>query len=220
MDIQIIPAILSKTEEDFKRDLEKITLATSFKEGHIHIDFMDNEFVPNQSISPEVIKNHPIRLEKDAHLMVNHPLQWLSGVVEARFTKVLFHIECKDSIPETINTYKDAGLKVGLAINPQTQLEDILPFLEQVDEILVMAIVPGFQGQPFEESSLEKINQLKQIRDEKGLELSISVDGHVNDETAKRIVASGADILIVGSYFLTGDPDEKLERLLISLKPD
>lgn len=211
--IQIVPAILSTTEEDFKRDFEKITTSPSFQEGKLHIDFMDNQFVPNKSIDAGVTKKYPIPLDKQAHLMVNHPLEWLEPLKDAGFSAVLFHAEAKDDIAETIKKARELELKVGIVLNHETPITDFEQYFSQLDEVLIMAIVPGFQSQPFIEASLEKISRLAELKNEKGYTFSISVDGHVNDETAKKIINAGADILIVGSFILKGDPDEQLEKL-------
>lgn len=205
--IQIIPAILSKTEEDFEKDINKIKNSTALKDGWVHIDFMDNIFVPNKSINPLVLAKYEIPFKKEAHPMVAYPLEWVNKLVEVGFDRIIFHIEAKDDPDEWIESIKKAGLRVGIAINSDTPVEKLEPYVDKIDVILVMAIVPGFQEQPFIPESLEKIRQLKS----KNWPVKIAVDGAVNDKNAKKLVEAGADHLTVGSFLLKGDVDDNME---------
>ncbi len=207
--VQIIPAVLSTKEENFQEDINKIADSTLTAGGWVHIDFMDKVFVPNESIRPSVTAKYPINLKKEAHLMVAHPLDWLDELVKAGFERIIFHIEAKDDTLECIRKIREKGLRVGIAVNHETSLEKLEPFIDQIDLVLLMAIKPGFQGQPFIEESLEKIQILKA----KNWPVAIGVDGAVRDANAKQLIKSGVDHLVVGSYLLKGDFDENFEKL-------
>ena len=207
--VQIIPAILSTKEEDFRKDVFRYKNAESFKSGWVHIDFMDNIFVPNKSIEPSVVAKYPISLHKEAHPMVAHPLEWVDGLVKAGFERIIFHIEAKDDIKECIEYIRSKGLEVGLAINSETPIENLQAFVDKIDIVLVMTIVPGFQGQSFIPKALDKVREIKQ----KSWSVKVGVDGSVKDTNVKEIVESGVDFIILGSYLLRGDIDENLEVL-------
>lgn len=211
--IQIIPAVLATSEQEYQADIKKLSLSRSLSEGWVHIDFADNIFVQNLTIESEIIQKFPTKLRKEAHLMVSHPKEWTDKLLEAGFERIIFHIESEDNIEETIAYIKSKGLEVGLAINNETTIEKLQPFVGIIDIILVMAIVPGFQGQPFIPEALDKVKAIKS----KNWPVKIGVDGHVRDENAKEIVKSGVDFMIVGSYLLQGDPDENLEALWESI---
>lgn len=206
--VQIIPAILSTTEEDYERDISRYERAQSFKDGWVHIDFMDNIFVPNKSIEPSVCTKYPVSLHKEAHPMVSHPMEWIDSLVEAGFERIIIHIEAEE-VDKCIDYIKEKGLEVGLAINNETSIERLEPFISDITIILVMSIEPGFQGQPFIPNSLNKIKAIKA----KNWPVSIGIDGAVKDNNIKDIISAGADFVIVGSYLLKGDIDENLEKL-------
>ena len=212
--VQIIPAILSTTEEDFARDISRYKNAQSFKEGWIHIDFMDNIFVPNQSIKSSIVAKYPINLQKEAHLMVSHPLEWIDDLIRSGFEKIIFHIEAADDTNNVIEYIKSKGLEVGLAINNETDIEKLQPFIDKINLVLVMTIVPGFQGHPFIPEALLKVRKMKSMN----WPVRIGVDGAVKDTDTKDIVASGVDFMIVGSYLLDGDIDKNLENLWEALR--
>lgn len=206
--VQIIPAILSNTEKDFKKDVTRYIESSSFQTGWVHIDFMDNKFVLNESIKPLQVAKYQIKLHKEAHLMVVHPLQWLDDLVKVGFERIIFHIEAKDNIKKCIKRIKNKGLQVGLAINSETPIEKLGAFIDKIDVILIMTIVPGFQGQPFIPQALEKVREARSK-----WSVKIGVDGSVKDSNIKQIVDSGVDFMIVGSFLLKGDIDENLEKI-------
>lgn len=206
--VQIIPAVLATTEVQYRADVTKLSLSESLVEGWVHIDFADNKFVQNKTIEPEVITNFPINFRKEAHLMVLNPKEWIDKLAAAGFERVIIHLEA-DDIDETISYMKSKGLAVGLAIKNETETEKLEPFKDRIETILIMSIVPGFQGQPFLLDSLKKIEEVKN----KGWGVRVGVDGAVRDSNIKEIVSAGADFVIVGSYLLTGNIDENLEVL-------
>lgn len=211
--VQIIPAILSTTETDYGRDISRYKASPAFQDGWIHIDFMDNVFVPNKSIDAKSTIKYPISLQKEAHIMVAHPKEWVDDLIEAGFERIIFHVEAEDSIAECIDYTKSQGIQAGLAINNASPIEKLAPFLSQIDMVLVMSVVPGFQGQPFIPESLNRIKKLVQIRTEGNFGFKIGIDGAVKDTNAKEIADSGVDIITIGSYLLKGDIDENLETV-------
>lgn len=205
--IQIIPAILATTPEDYQQDIEKLNTSESFKEGGwVHIDFMDNEFVPNRSIEVDPVTEYPTHLNKEAHLMVKNPLNWIEKLKAADFKRVIFHIESDEDAQEVIKSIKSSGMEAGVAANPETEVGK-LKQLKDLDLILIMGVKPGFQGQPFEENTYDRLKQTSQFFE------NISIDGAVKDSNAKQLVESGAQILVSGSFILKGDVDENLEKL-------
>jgi len=211
---EIIPAILSKTIEDFKNDLSKLLNSKNLNSGWVHVDFMDNVFVPNKSIAPDDLQNIDFRaLKKEAHLMVRKPAEWIKKLIQLGFPRIIIHVEAEGDLKQNISLIKQSGAKAVLAINPDTPISKLEPFSSGIDGILVMGVVPGFQGQEFIPETLNKIKEIKS----RGWPVKIEVDGAVKDRNVKDIVDSGADILILGSFLIKGDPDYNLETLLKSL---
>jgi ribulose-phosphate 3-epimerase len=207
--IQIVPAILDKTPEDFEKHITQLKNSLGFQEGWVHIDFADNKFVPNETIEPSVVSEYPTDLKKEAHLMVSRPLGWIKELKEAGFDRVIFHFEADDNIDEVIEAIKNAGMEVGVAINPETQIEWLEPYKDSLDQVLIMGIVPGFQGQPFIPATIDKIKNLKS----KDWPVKISVDGAIRDTNARELMEAGADQLVSGSFLLSGDIDENVEKI-------
>jgi len=205
----IVPAILDKTPEEFKKHVEQLQNSHTFQEGWVHIDFADNKFVPNETIGIDVIEKHPITLQKEAHLMVSNPLGWVEDLKKAGFKRIVFHFESQDPIGDVITAIKKAGMEVGIAINPDTGISELEPFKDNIDQVLIMGIVPGFQGQPFIPETIQKIKSLKA----KNWPVAISIDGAVRDTNAKSLLDAGIDQLVSGSYLLNGDIDENVERI-------
>lgn len=211
--IQIIPAVLATTEEQYQKDIEKLSKAGALKESWVHLDFADNIFVPNKTITTEVIQKFPTDFPKEAHLMVSHPKEWIIQLKEAGFKRVIFHLESEDNIVEVIDLIKSQGLEVGVAIKNDTEIERLEQYIKELDVVLLMSIVPGFQGQPFIPQTLEKIKHLKS----KNWTVKVGVDGAVRDSNIKEIMEAGADFVIMGSYILKGNIAENLEKVWESL---
>ncbi|MBI4982256.1 MAG: ribulose-phosphate 3-epimerase [Candidatus Omnitrophica bacterium] len=179
----------------------------------IHVDVMDGHFVPNITIGPLVVRSlrKVTKLPLDVHLMIENPDKYVQGFVEAGSDMITMHIETIDA-DNFIKISKDLKIKkvlAGVSLNPDTDLEKIKPVLSDVDFVLVMSVFPGFGGQEFIPESVEKIKQLRSIF--KG---DISVDGGINDKTAKQVIAAGANILAAGSYiFGAKDVKQAIERI-------
>ena len=183
----------------------------------LHYDVMDGHFVPNISFGVPVLKSLHKNLPDafyDVPLMISHPLQYAEAFIKAGATLYNFHLECEDDIQQTIDAVKALGCKVGLTIKPGTQPEALAPYLDQLDLVLVMSVEPGFGGQKFMPSALEKLSWLKAEREKRGLAYLLEVDGGVDAVTAPQCVAAGADILVAGSaVFGAADPAAAVQRL-------
>lgn len=214
--MQMIPAVLSTTEEEYNKDLSRLEKTNLFK--WVHIDFMDNKFVPNKGIEASVVSKYPTDLHKEAHPMVLHPLAWVDKLVKAGFERIIFHIESADDALQCIEYIKSKGLEAGVAINNETALPKLEPFIDKIDVVLVMSIIPGFQGQKFIPASLDKIKEIYHLRLKKDLYFRIGIDGAVKDDNIKEITEAGVDFVIVGSFLLKGDIEENLERLWEALR--
>ena len=191
-------SILSSTikPQDIVKELDKTNA------DYIHIDIMDGKFVDNKTWTiseiTKITKNSTFPL--DVHLMVNNPSKYIEDYAMLNTNDIIFHYEAVKDVNSMIDEIKNYGLKVGIAINPDTDVEKIFPYLDKIDLVLVMSVYPGKSGQSFIEESLDKIRKLKQEIQEKNLKTLISVDGGINDETGKLCKEAGVDILVSASY--------------------
>ena len=210
--IKIAPSILSADFSDLRSALN---LCDAGMADYIHIDVMDNHFVPNLTIGPAVVKS--IRFVSktyfDVHLMVTNPRAILDSFAKAGANGITFHIEAVDNPGSLIDQIKSLKLEVGISLKPATPLEEITPFLDQIDRVLIMSVEPGFGGQQFIESSLDKIRQLNHALVEYRLKdrVEIEVDGGIKLENAQDVIGAGADALVIGSgIFKAQDPVKQL----------
>lgn len=183
-----------------KEDINKIKEIDRLGADYIHYDIMDNEFVPNLSDLSELPL---LNTKKDVHLMVYDIKKYIDIYKEIKPEFITFHIEATDNIQYYIDYIKSLNIKVGLSINPDTSIELLNQYLDQLDLILIMSVQPGFGGQKFIESSKEKLDALKVIRDINNYNYVIEVDGGVNIDTKE--YCNSADILVVGSYITSSD---------------
>jgi len=183
----------------------------------LHYDVMDGHFVPNISFGVPVLKSLHKNLPDafyDVHLMISHPLQYAEPFIKAGAALYNFHLECEDDIQQTIDAVKALGCKVGLTIKPGTRPETLTPYLDQLDLVLVMSVEPGFGGQKFMPSALDKLRWLREERAKRSAHYLLEVDGGVDDATAPLCVEAGADILVAGSaVFGAADPAAAVRRL-------
>lgn len=172
------------------------------KADYIHIDIMDGKFVENKTWTVSEIKKITScsKLPLDVHLMVENPSKYIEEFALLNTNYIAFHYEAVKDIDKMINEIKKYGLKVGIAINPETSEEVVFPYLSRIDEVLIMSVHPGKSGQSFIEHSLEKISQLKKIIIENNYKTIISVDGGINDETGLLCKEAGVDELASASY--------------------
>jgi ribulose-phosphate 3-epimerase len=214
--IQIIPAVLATTEKQYKDNITKLNSAEVLEGDWVHIDFADNKFVQNQTVDVEVIEQFPTSLHKEAHLMVENPKDWIEKLVKLGFKRVIFHIESKDDILSVIEEIKIKGLEVGLAINSDTDIEKLEPYVDKIDVILIMAVIPGFQGQPFIPEVLDKVKKIKA----NNWQVQVGIDGAVKDTNIKQIVDSGVEFVVIGSFLIKGNIEENLEIIWEKLSGD
>lgn len=196
--VELSPSILSCNFAHLQEDLDQLK-GTDLK--WLHLDIMDGIFVPNISFGFDIIKD--IRQENDyifdTHLMIEEPIRYVDKLKEVGSDLVTVHYEaCKD-LDGTIKAIKDAGMKVGLTSKPNTDIEDLIPYLKDIDLILVMSVEPGFGGQSFMENSLDKVRRLRQYIDENDLDVLIEIDGGIKIHNLKKVIGSGVDVVVSGS---------------------
>ncbi|QJW47135.1 ribulose-phosphate 3-epimerase [bacterium BFN5] len=196
--IKIAPSILSA---DFSQLGEEIKKVESAGADMIHIDVMDGHFVPNLTFGPPVIAalRKVTKLPFDVHLMVKNPQNLIDPFVKAGADIITLHAETSPHLHRLIQNVKELGVKAAVALNPSTPLSTIEEILDQLDMILIMSVNPGFGGQQFISSALNKIERLRAVLNHRKLSVDIQVDGGINERTAAQVVAAGANILVAGS---------------------
>ena len=199
MSITISPSILGGT---FANMQDTIKLIDQSKAEYIHFDVMDGDFVPNLTFGPQFILNVRQYSKKtfDVHLMINRVGKFLDDYIKAGSDIITFHLEIEENINELISKIKINNIKCGIAIKPATPWEDLKPYLNDIDQIIIMTVEPGFGGQKFMDDQLLKINQLRKYISDNKLHVDLEVDGGVNYETGKKCGAAGANILVAGSF--------------------
>jgi len=204
----LAPSILSA---DFSELGEALQLCAEGGAHYIHVDVMDNQFVPNLTIGPPVVKSLRPLSQKyfDIHMMVIEPEKLVEPFAKAGADGITFHIEAAEKPQEVIDLIRASGKDVGLSLKPKTPVADIEPFLDQIDLLLIMSVEPGFGGQGYVDGSTERVTEIKQLLIEKCLKdrVKIEVDGGIKLHNAKEVLDAGADILVVGSeVFKAEDP--------------
>lgn len=212
--IEIAPSILSA---DFTRLGEDIRAVEAGGAGVLHVDVMDGKFVPNITIGLPVVKSiaKVAKIPLDCHLMIEEPSRYAVQFVEAGASMVSVHVEADVHLHRTLTAIREAGGKAGIAINPGTSLaalEEALPF---ADFILIMSVNPGFGGQKFIHTSLEKVRRLKMMIDERGLKTKIEIDGGVDATNIAKVAEAGAEIIVAGSaVYGKGNATEAVKELI------
>ncbi len=196
--IQISPSILSADFSQLGREIRKLEDAGA---DMIHVDVMDGHFVPNLTIGPPVIKalKKDSSLPFDVHLMISPVHKYIESYANAGADIITIHPEATDDLLGSINKIKELKKKVGISLNPETKIEIIKEFLDQIDLILVMSVNPGFGGQKFMPEVLDKVKKLDEIRKSLKLNYVIEIDGGINFENSKLAISSGVDILVSGT---------------------
>ena len=211
--VKIAPSILSA---DFSKLGEEIKDVERGGADYIHVDVMDGHFVPNITIGPLIVDSiRPItKLPLDVHLMIENPDQYIEDFAKAGADYITVHVEACRHLHRTIQLIKSLGVKAGVVLNPATPVQLIEPIIEDLDMVLLMSVNPGFGGQKFISSVLSKIKQVKEMSEQKGLNLEIEVDGGVNEEIALLCVEAGATVLVAGSaVFNQSDRRDAIRRL-------
>ncbi len=213
MSIKVFPSLLAADFSKIEKEIKKVESAGA--EG-IHLDVMDNKYVPNETFPIEKIKSfyEKISLPLDIHLMIEKPEELIDQYLQFKPSSLSFHVEASNKPEKLIQKIKSKGCKVGLAVNAKIPVDSVFPFLEEIDFVLIMTVEAGFGGQKFIEENLEKIKKLNEIKKEKSLSFEIEVDGGINTENSKQLIKSGANILVSGSTIFKSDSFSETIRKL------
>jgi ribulose-phosphate 3-epimerase len=209
--MKLAPSILSA---DFSRLGEEVAAIQRGGAHYIHVDVMDGHFVPNISYGPTVMKSlmGKTTVPFDVHLMIENPSFFFQDFATPNTEFITIHEEACSHLHRNIQEIHDLGIKAGVSLNPATSLSTLDYILEEVDLVLIMSVNPGFGGQKFIPSALEKIRALRNIREENNLNFQIQVDGGVTLENAGIVMEAGADILVAGSAIFSGGQAEQRTR--------
>ena len=207
--IQISPSILSADFSQLGNEIKKLENGGA---DMVHVDVMDGHYVPNLTIGPPVIKSlrKHTKLKFDVHLMIAPVHKYIKDYAEAGADIITIHPEATDSLQDSINKIRELKKKVGISLNPETKIEIIEKFLNQIDLVLIMSVNPGFGGQKFMPEVLKKVKKLKTIRENNKFSYDIEIDGGINFENSKSAIEAGANILVSGTtIFKSNDGDIK-----------
>ena len=213
--IKISPSILSADFGQLGNEVKKLESGGA---DMIHVDVMDGHFVPNLTIGPPVIKNLKkyTKLPFDVHLMISPVHKYIKDYAEAGADIITIHPEATDNLNESVNLIKKLNKKVGVSLNPDTDIEALTDEIANLDLILIMSVFPGFGGQKFIPEIIDKIKKLKKIKEEKNYNFEIEVDGGINFSNSKEVLSAGANILVSGTTIFkenNGDIKKNIEKL-------
>jgi len=215
--LKIAPSILSANFANLLEDIKKLEKGADL----LHIDVMDGHFVPNITIGPVVVKSLRkfLSLPFDVHLMIENPDLYIEDFVNSGADIITVHQEACIHLHRTIQKIKSYGKKAGVSLNPATPLESIKYVLQDIDMVLIMTVNPGFGGQKFIDSMLKKIEEIKKMREDLGLNFEIEVDGGINLYNVKEVVEAGTDIIVAGSsIFESSDPAQTIKEFRKAVK--
>jgi len=210
----LAPSILSV---DFGHLADDMARAERGGAGMFHLDVMDGHFVPNLTIGPAIVKaaRRATRLPLDVHLMIEHADLYVDAFADAGANWISLHVEALPHLQRTVAHLRERGVKAGAALNPATPLVSVEEILPELDYVLVMSVNPGFGGQRFISSSLDKVRRMREMVRRRGLSTPIEVDGGVDETNVKALVEAGAEMLVAGTaVFGQGDPESSARRLI------
>jgi ribulose-phosphate 3-epimerase len=205
--IKVSPSILAS---DFSKLGDEVAALAKAGADYIHVDVMDGHFVPNISMGPSIVKSvrGKTSIPFDVHLMIDPIEPYIDDFIKAGADIISIHPEANDNIEKCIDKIKSNNVKAGLAINPDTNWEVVIPFLDKLDIIVVMSVHPGFGGQKFIPSALEKLKLLRKKIDESHPNIELEIDGGVNFDNIKSILEAGANVIVAGTTTFTGGEKE------------
>lgn len=211
------PSILAA---DFKVLGQEMKKTEENGAAYIHFDVMDGMFVPSISFGMPVLASIHDATEQfmDAHLMVQEPIRYVEAFQKAGADYVTVHLEACEDVKTTLDKIHACGMKAGLAVNPETDVKELVPYLEDVEMILIMSVHPGFGGQKFIPESLDKIREVRVMLNEKNLETDIQVDGGIYVENVREVLDAGANVIVAGSAVFRGDAGENTAKFMEILK--
>ena len=214
--IKIAPSILAADLMNMKEEIE---LVDNYGAEYIHIDVMDGQYVENIAFGPNIVKSlRPITKKiLDVHLMITPVAKYIDAFIEAGADIISFHPDADKNTQDIIKQIKSNNCKVGIAVHPKIKISDIEIFLDNIDCVIVMTVVPGFGGQKFMHSEVKKITELNIIKKQKNLKFEIEVDGGINHETGKICRDKNANVLVAGSYIFSSGK-ENYKKMINSLR--
>lgn len=217
MNYVLSPSILAA---DFKVLGQEMKKTEENGAAYIHFDVMDGMFVPSISFGMPVLASIHDATEQfmDAHLMVQEPIRYVEAFQKAGADCVTVHLEACEDVKTTLDKIHACGMKAGLAVNPKTDVKELVPYLEDVEMILIMSVYPGFGGQKFIPESLDKIRAVRAMLNEKNLETDIQVDGGIYVENVREVLDAGANVIVAGSAVFRGDAGENTAKFMEILK--